>query len=422
VWFGILGPVEARRDDGEPVALGGPRVRALLAMLLLDAGRIVSTERLVDGLYHDPPARTANALQSQVSRLRQVLKPLGNELLEFHPAGYRLAVPEATVDVHEFERLRREDKPAEALALWRGAALADVGDVPFAPGQITRLRELWLTTTEERIEADLAAGRSAELLAELRTLIAGHPLRERLRAQLMRALLADGRQAEALAAYEEARRALADELGADPSEELSAPHLRVLRAGSRPAGPARGLPAQLTSFVGRSDELTRIGELLRTSRLVTLTGPGGAGKTRLTIEAAARTAPETEVCFAELALVSDATEIPTTIAAAVGLRESMLPRPLPQAEDQSKRLIATLAGRRLLLVLDNRPADAARLLGAAAVLRGRQAAGDPDVERITAAARSELGDRAFETARAETATLPSPDAARWVSAWSAFGA
>lgn len=394
MWFGVLGPVEARGADGEAVALGGPRVRALLAMLVLDAGRVVPAERLIDGLYgDDPPGGAANALQSQVSRLRQALKPLADrELVEFHPAGYRLAIDDDAaddaVDVRRFERLRREGRPAEALAQWRGPALADVIDAPFARSQATRLHELRLSTTEERIEAELATpGKTppATLVAELRELIAEHPLRERLRALLMRALLAAGRQAEALAAYEEARQTLADELGADPSEELSALHLRVLRAETQATGPARRLPAQLTSFVGRSDELARIGELLRTSRLVTLTGPGGAGKTRLAIEAAARET-ETEVCFVELALVSDAAEIPATLAAAIGLREPMLPRLLPHAEDQTERLIAALAGRRLLLVLDN----CEHLVDAIARHAARLLAGAPTL-CVLATSREPLG-------------------------------
>ncbi|MFB7749031.1 BTAD domain-containing putative transcriptional regulator, partial [Streptomyces sp. NPDC056121] len=281
--FGILGPLDVRAPDGTPLDPGGPRPRALLTLLLLEAGRTVPAERLIDGLYGDePPAGAANALQSQVSRLRKRLS-LG---IETTPAGYRLAVGPDDVDVHRFERLAAEGERAltagdpsrasallgEALGLWRGPALADL---PAAFG--SRLDEIRLTAAQTRIEAELALGSGGGLVPELRELIAAHPLSERLYGQLMRALHADGRPAEALAVYEEVRRVLADELGADPSAELSALHLELLR-GREPAR-GRGVPAQLTRFVGRTDELSRIDALLAGARLVTLTGPGGAGKT-----------------------------------------------------------------------------------------------------------------------------------------------
>ncbi|MCG5219804.1 BTAD domain-containing putative transcriptional regulator [Streptosporangium soli] len=371
--FGILGAIEVRSDDGRPLAVGGPRARSLLALLLLDAGRVVTAERLIDGLYGAaPPAGVTNALQSHVSRLRQALKADDRTTVEFHPAGYRLAVDLDDVDAHRFERLAREGRralvagdprgAAEALraglALWRGPALADVGDAPFAEGQAARLAELRLAALEDRIEAELALGAHRDLVTELGQLVAAHPLRERLRGQFMRALYGAGRQAEALTVYEDARRVLADELGADPSAELAGIHLAVLRGDpaltetARPVG--RALPGQLTSFVGRTEELERVGKLLGEARLVTLTGPGGAGKTRLAIEAAGRTPGE--VCFVDLAALGEGGEVPQAVLAALGLREGALQQ-LPvrdtQPPDPVARLLTALAERATLLVLDN---------------------------------------------------------------------
>ncbi|WP_428952076.1 BTAD domain-containing putative transcriptional regulator [Streptomyces sp. cg35] len=344
--FGILGPLDVRASDGSPLDAGGPRPRALLTALLLDADRTVSVQRLIDGLYGEtPPANAANALQSQVSRLR---KRLGLEI-ETGPAGYRLVVDPDSVDVHRFERLAREGGQAlgagdharaaallrEGLGLWRGPA----------PHDLPKLDELRLGAVQDRIEADLALGGGAELVAEVRELIARYPLGERLYGLLMRALHAAGRPAEALRVYEEARRVLADELGADPSPELSALHLELLR-GREPVR-QRGVPAQLTRFVGRAEELARIDALLAGARLVTLTGPGGAGKTRLAVEAGRAHA---DVCYVELAPLTVGTGIPYAILTALGVREGLRG---PQGEEATERLVAALEGRELLLVLDN---------------------------------------------------------------------
>ncbi|GIH90330.1 BTAD domain-containing putative transcriptional regulator [Planobispora siamensis] len=429
MWFGVLGAVEARSADGLVLAVGGPRVRAVLAMLALDAGRVVTAERLIDGLYGDePPANAANALQSQISRLRHQLGRTG--AVEGHPAGYRLPAEPQDVDAHRFEHLaeagRRELAAGrareaaallrEALGLWRGPAFADVGDAPFARGQAARLEELRLGAVEDRIEAGLALGAHRTLVGELRDLVAAHPLRERVRGQLMRALYGGGRQAEALAAYEETRRVLAEELGAEPGADLAALHLAMLRSeplppvpgsppsvagpppeaeprtgpdagvtgaavAEEPAGSAAGdtragLPAQLTSFVGRSQELERVGALLEEGRLVTLTGPGGAGKTRLAVEAAGRSPGE--VYFADLAAVTDGAEVPQAVLGALGLRETGLAPPMPgrPVPGPVEKMIAALTGRRVLLVLDNcehlveaAAGLAARLLGACSTLR-----------------------------------------------------
>ncbi|MEU8797738.1 BTAD domain-containing putative transcriptional regulator [Spirillospora sp. NPDC048819] len=359
--FGVLGPVEAR-VDGESVALGGPRVRALLAMLLLDAGRVVPNERLIDGLYGDePPHGAANALQSQVSRLRRALGDA--DLVEGRAAGYRIVVDRDEVDVHRFGRLAACGRRAmaagefasaaglfeEALGLWRGPALADVG-APFAGARAARLEEARASAVEEYGEARLQGRDAGAVVAELRGLVDAQPLRERARALLMRALHACGRQAEALAVFEEGRRVLADELGADPSRELADVHVAILRGEARETRPR--LPAQLTSFVGREEELRRVGKMLAGGRLVTLLGPGGAGKTRLAVEAAQREGGE--VCFVDLAPVA-AGEVPKALLGALGLREGGM-RPAPgeqQPADAVERLVTALDGRRMLLVLDN---------------------------------------------------------------------
>ena len=385
--FGILGPLDLRTDDGTPVDPGGPRPRTLLTLLLLQAGRDVSTDRLTDGLYGtEPPAGAANALQSQISRLRRRLAP--HTEIEATPAGYRVRVDPDTVDAHRFERLAQEGRTAlatgdharaaarlrEALALWRGPALPDL---PGAYAEAVRLEELRLAAVQDRIEADLALGGGPELVPELRALLSGHPLSERLYGQLMRALHAGGRPAEALTVFEEARRALADELGADPSPELSALHLELLRGESGPD--RRHLPVQLTRFVGREAELPRIGRALSDARLVTLTGPGGTGKTRLAIEAARGHA---RVCFVELAPLTDGTRIPYAVLSALGVREGFR----TPATDTTDRLLVALEDRELLLVLDN----CEHLVEDAARLSALLLAACPGV-RVLATSRESLG-------------------------------
>jgi len=348
VRFGILGALEVWSDAGEVVAVGGPRPRAVLVMLLLDAGRVVPVERLVAGQYGDaPPADATNAIQAQVSRLRRTIPGV-----EFDGGGYRLAAEPDDVDALRFERLARDGRRLlaagdhlrarrqlrEALALWRGPALADL---PHGAALATRLEDLRLDAVEDLVDAELALPEGTSI-AELRRLSAEHPLRERLRGQLMRALHAAGRQAEALAEFDQVRRLLADELGTDPSPGLAAIHVAILRADT---GPARRAPAaQLTSFVGREAELARLTEL-RATRLVTIIGPGGTGKTRLAIEAAAPGA-----CFADLSPVDDPALVPAAVLGALGLREAGLQG---QSADPARRLAGALAGEALALILDN---------------------------------------------------------------------
>jgi DNA-binding SARP family transcriptional activator len=234
--FRILGPLEVV-SDGESLSIGGQKQRALLAQLLIRPGEAVSTDRLIDELWGDQPPRTAaTSLQNFVSQLRKLLGP---ELLVTQPPGYALRVEADQIDAVRFERMlaaarqgapvERAEKISAALSLWRGAPLADFAFDAFAENEVRRLEELRLTALEERIDAELELGRHRELVAELETLVAANPLRERLRCQLMLALYRSGRQAEALEAYQQTRRALVEELGIDPGPELQRLHASILR-------------------------------------------------------------------------------------------------------------------------------------------------------------------------------------------------
>jgi DNA-binding SARP family transcriptional activator len=234
--FRILGPLEVSDETG-PLLLGGQKQRAVLALLLLEPGRVVSTDRLIDALWGDQPPRTATtSLQNFVSQLR---KTLGPEVLETKPPGYRVRVRPSELDLDRFRVLlesARGSEPAEraeklrhALALWRGPALADFAFEAFAQPHIAHLEELRLATLEERVEAELATGAHADLIGELEVLVEEYPVRERLRGQYMLALYRSGRQAEALQTYQEGRRLLVEQLGIDPSRELQQLHGAILR-------------------------------------------------------------------------------------------------------------------------------------------------------------------------------------------------
>ncbi len=453
----MLGPLEVRPDSGPPVEVGGARLRTLLILLALDAGRVATTQRLIDGVWADtPPVGAANALQALVSRLRRTVPELP---VESHPAGYRLAIPPDRVDVARFERLvgagraALADDPAtaadvlsEALGLWRGPALADVAEADFARAPAARLAELRLGAIEDRIDARLRSGAGAVgLLAELEELAAEHPLRERLIALLVRALYAAGRPADALAAYERARAALADQLGVDPSPALAALHVAILRGdpdvappaapgpdGARPFPPRTNLRAPLTSFVGRDEDVFRVGKLMTESRLTTLTGPGGAGKTRLAVESARTLLDQMPdgVWLVELAPVADpgGGELPQAVLTALGLREKALLAPArtralagdpaenaswgryrqassAEPGDPLDRLLAALADKRLLLVLDN----CEHLIDAAAGLVDRLLGACPDL-RVLATSREPLGITGESLWPVEPLAMPPADA------------
>jgi DNA-binding SARP family transcriptional activator len=287
--FRILGPLEIR-DEGQVVEFGAGKPRALLAILLLNANRVVSSDVLIESLWGERPPDTANkALQVYVSQLR---KALGRERIVTASPGYELRLEPDELDLDRFERLVADDEYIEALALWRGAPLADFAYEPFAQSEIARLDELWAGTVESRIEADLAAGRHATVVAELEALVGQYPLRERFRAQLMLALYRTGRQAEALEAYQEVRGALVEELGIEPSHELRDLHRRILAQDpvldvGREYEPGAEISAG--SFVGRRTELdtlrTALDDAIRgQGRFFLIAGEPGIGKSRLAEE------------------------------------------------------------------------------------------------------------------------------------------
>jgi DNA-binding SARP family transcriptional activator len=302
--FGLLGTLEVRAGGG-PLALGAPKQRALLAFLLLHANHVVARERLIDALWgDDPPESAPKSVQVYVSRLRKLL-PAG--MLVTRPPGYVLEVEPDTLDLGRFERLVAEAHGAEpvraatllreALGLWRGPPLAELWDEPFARREAERLEEIRLAALEQRIDADLALGRHEPLIAELETLVAEHPHRERLRGQLMLALYRSGRQADALQAYRDARAAL-DELGLEPGAALRQLERRILAQEpalepARMPAPLPGplVPASPFPFVGRAEELAALRSLLERTEggeggLVLLAGEAGGGKTRLIRELA----------------------------------------------------------------------------------------------------------------------------------------
>lgn len=410
VRYCILGTTRAFRDDGTAVALGGARLRALLTVLAQHPGRTVPAGVLVDEVWDgDPPADAAGALQALVGRLRRAL---GRSAVESVENGYRLAAEPDAVDLHRFERLAGEGSRAleqgdpvkalavldEALALWSGPPL---DDLPDRTAPASRLESRGLAARRARLEALRLLGRADEALWELAALCAAHPLDEPLQALRVRALRDAGRTAEALAAYEEVRTVLSDRLGTDPGPELRGLYAELLHpeptepkhpepaapkhpepaepkhpepaaptvveqpAPRKPAPPPPGnLRARLTSFVGRDGDIAALRDDLTRTRLVTLLGPGGAGKTRLsqeTAEAVADAWPD-GVWLAELAPLDDPDAVPEAVLGALGARETVLRgagaeelRVLAEhgADDPLVRLTEYCSRRRMLLLLDN---------------------------------------------------------------------
>ncbi|MFE3195107.1 BTAD domain-containing putative transcriptional regulator [Nocardia sp. NPDC059240] len=360
VQVGVLGPVRVHAEDGTPVEIPGFRVRMLLARLALESGRDVPVTALIDGLWgEEPPADAAGALQALVSRLRKALRGVG--AIEFGTGGYRL--PGITVDVDRFEELVRQGRAelaagraesaarilGEALGLWRGPALGDVLDAPFAQASATRLDELRSAAQEDRFEAELQLGQYVDVLADLDIAAVENPLSERLAALRMRALAAAGRQSDALSVYEGMRARLDEELGIDPSAALRDTHLALLRGELEIPAPRRepatkALPARLTGFIGRETELSELVGLLADSRLVTIVGPGGAGKTRLALEAMDRQSGV--VFFVPLAELGAPDQLADAVAGA--LESGTAERP-----DKTARLIELLDVGPAVLVLDN---------------------------------------------------------------------
>ncbi|MFJ4929902.1 AfsR/SARP family transcriptional regulator [Streptomyces sp. NPDC088736] len=418
VRYRILGTTQALRTDGTAVPVGGARLRALLTVLALRPGRTVPAAVLVDEVWDgDPPADASAALQALVGRLRRAL---GADAVGSADGGYRLAAAPDDIDLHRFERLAGEGARAladgdpakaavildDALALWHGPALADL---PDRAAEAVRWETRRLDVRRARLAAALALGQAEQSLPELTALCDLHPLDEPLHALRLRALRDAGRPAEALAAYESVRALLADRLGSDPGPELRALHGELLRpadpapsprapahpggAGTRtrpvphhpaPAGhatapaprvPAAGrgpgatpappgnLRARLTSFVGREADIGTIRNDLASARLVTLLGPGGAGKTRLSQEAAEAVASGVRdgVWLAELAPVDDPKAVPDAVLTAVGARETVLRgagaeemrAASERHDDPLHRLAEYCSKRTMLLILDN---------------------------------------------------------------------
>jgi predicted ATPase/DNA-binding SARP family transcriptional activator len=396
----LLGAFQVSRGDAVlPVA--GARLQGLLVRLALAGGRAVEPGVLVDAIWAEqPPSGPAPALQTLVSRLRRALTPTGvaRGVVVQVAGGYRLAVDAADVDALRFEqltavgreRLRAGDPEAagaalaEAVALWGdhpGAEPAVIAAV--APTVATRLAQVSIEAVADLADAELSLGRAEMAAARLTGLLAEQTVHERAAALLMDALAAQGRQAEALAVYERVRETLADVLGADPGTALRERHLRLLRpgrpilvpdasAGGAAAATGRNagwqaatdpdqirptnLPAPLTSFIGRDDDLARIGTLLTTGRLVTVLGPGGAGKTRLALEAARRHRHEYRdgAWLIDLASVTEPAKIATAVLAGIGLRRgAMLDARKRVDGDELDVIVGELGGRESLLLVDN---------------------------------------------------------------------
>jgi WD40 repeat protein/DNA-binding SARP family transcriptional activator len=374
VQFRMLGPLEVLDDAGRPLVLGGAKQRALLAVLLLHAGQVVSADRLIDELWgEDPPETARNVLQVYVANLRKVLEPdrpkrTTSSLLRTQPPGYLLDLDGHSLDLDRFERLADEGRAASAagqasaastllraaLGLWRGPALGDVALSGRGQGALAELEERRLGAMEERIQADLAVGRHRELVGELEVLVAEYPLRERLWAQLMVALYRSGRQADALAAFQRARDKLVEELGIEPGAELRELEAQVQDARlAAPSPPLPELPAPLAevgpTFVGRDKELAWLGAGLERAAagrgvLRLVAGPVGAGKTRLAAELA-RLAQNRHIPVryaagpaipAEVAAAPDAEAGPSRVALLV-LDDLHAARPLPL--DAIQRLV-----------------------------------------------------------------------------------
>ncbi|MFJ5673667.1 BTAD domain-containing putative transcriptional regulator [Streptomyces sp. NPDC093097] len=397
--FGVLGPLAVWDDQGEPVRVPELKVRALLADLLAHEGRTVSSDRLLHDLWGDAlPGKPAGALQAKVSQLRRVL---GADRVVRQAPGYRLVLDPASdeVDAERFHALVTRARPVrdpraraalltEALDLWRGPAYADFADEEFVRGAARRLAEQRLSVVEEQAEARLEAGDHVLLAGELADLVARHPLRERLRALQMRAFYLAGRQSEALASYEDLRSRLAEDLGVDPGPALVALHQALLRQdpqlGPSPASPITGstapgtglsateppprsarsnLPVPLTALIGRDEPLARLSRLLSKERLVTLTGPGGVGKTRLAVAAATSATDEHPdggwlVELAGVRATTSTGDLAQVVASVLGIRDDA-PSAVPgitasaAASSPAHRLAAALRDRRALLVLDN---------------------------------------------------------------------
>jgi predicted ATPase/DNA-binding SARP family transcriptional activator len=406
-------------DDGRVVALGGPRQRAVLAVLVVHLDEIVSIDRLVDEVWAgNPPATAVPTLQRYVSLLRQALAGVP-VTIETRRPGYVVHADPDAVDALRFERLvddgRRHllagepDAAArvlrDALSTWRGEPLADFCEEPFARFEATRLEELRSTAVELRIDADLAAGRHRDVVPELESLVAAQPLRESYRGQLMRALHGSGRRVEALRVYSDGRRVLAEEVGLDPSAPLQKleqailigePEAKPEPPRPRPLAAARRPSTELTSFVGRLAEVEDVAGLLSRFRLVTLTGVGGTGKSRLAMRVADVVGPTfaAGASVVELGAVTDPAIVPRVVAQALGVRED------PDRE-VTDGLVEALRDEHVLLVVDG----CEHLVDAVALLIERLLSAAPKIT-VLATSREILDVPGEITFRVPTLAVP----------------
>jgi predicted ATPase/DNA-binding SARP family transcriptional activator len=379
--FGILGELQVMQD-GAPRDLGSLRQRSLLARLLIRDGQPIATERLIEELWpNDVSGSARHTLHVYISRLRSVLGDERRRLAN-DASGYRLRVEPEVLDASRFEVLAAKGREAlaaadaaaaaghlrEALALWRGPALVEFADEPFASSEATRLDQLRLAAVEDQIDAELKLGLHGQLIEELRTLTLKQPYRETFWEQFMLALYRAGRQADALHAYGEARTRLAVDLGIEPGPALERMEQRVLAHDPTlsieapavasvliaPVTSPSNLPLLRTTFVGRDRDLAIAGELLVTSRLLTLTGAPGVGKTRMALRLASdhgHRYPD-GTFFASLASVSESRQLEPAVVAALEATNAC-DDPASDGATDTHCLSDRLAGRRLLLVLDN---------------------------------------------------------------------
>lgn len=347
--FQILGPITATSADGTPLRFGSATQRRLLAALLVNSNTVVSTDRLSEwcGL-------SSGALRTAISRLRKIV---GADTILQEPPGYVLRTN--SLDSADFERLVEQSRSVSlvdalarldsAIALWNGDALADFADESWARATAVGLTELRASAIEDRAETLLSLGRAADAIIAMELHIADYPLREHPRSLLIRALAADGRQPEALRSFQKYRDYLSEEIGTEPTDELRALEARIATGWSeRKTSVLGNLGVQPTSFVGREVEVKEVAELVRQHRLVTLTGVGGVGKTRLAIQVATELASEFDdgVWLVELGPVGDPRSVPDAVATALGV--------IVQAHMSVTASVAeALAGRRMLVVLDN---------------------------------------------------------------------
>ncbi|HEY5876175.1 MAG TPA: BTAD domain-containing putative transcriptional regulator, partial [Ilumatobacteraceae bacterium] len=411
----VLGPIDVASAAGNRVPVPGSKLRGLIAILALEAGSTVPTQRLIDALWGDQLVQGQNALQVLVSKLRRAMAEAGETAgIVTQPSGYQLDVKRDEVDALRFEALLADAASMSgdfvasastlgaALELWSGTALADVPDTEVFASMRTRLEELHRTAVEDLVDAELALGQHERLAPRLESLVAAEPLRERRWGQLMRALYGSGQQAGALRAFQRARDILIEELGIEPSAELRRLEAAVLAqdesllGAPAPASPGapigerfrrRGnLRHPVGSCIGREQEVERLVDLVHSNRLVTLSGPGGVGKTRLALEVGVALMAQTPsgVWWVDLATARDEDDALTAVRRALQLE----PASAPSAEAGFADVASVIGAGAAVIVLDN----CEHLLGAVDVLVEELLGRCPEL-RVLATSREAIGVR-----------------------------